>query len=150
MLSRFSCVQLFETLWTVLSLHTNTGVGYHSLFQGIFLAQGSDSCLMFPAMAGRFFTASATLEAYNAIYIHNIYVIYNILYNTIYMHNMQVYYIWCYKIIPYFIFYNYTLHIMYHITYIKYILWLGLEIIYNSVQFSHSVMSDSLWLYHYI
>ena len=45
-LSHFSCVHLFETLRTVVSLHINTGMDYHSLFQGIFLTQGSGSCLL--------------------------------------------------------------------------------------------------------
>ena len=42
----------------------NTGVGCHSLLQGIFPTQGSNPCLiMFPALAGGFFTISATWEA---------------------------------------------------------------------------------------
>ena len=48
------------------SLGKNTGVGCDTLLQGIFLTQGSNlylSSLMSPAMAGRFFTTSATLEA---------------------------------------------------------------------------------------
>ena len=38
----------------------NTGVGGHALLQGIFPTQGSNSRLMFPALAGQFFTTSAT------------------------------------------------------------------------------------------
>ena len=38
----------------------NTGVGCHSLLQGIFPTQGSNLRLMSPALAGRFFTTSAT------------------------------------------------------------------------------------------
>ena len=46
----FSCVQLFETPWTVAlqaplfmdSPGKNTGVGCHALLQGIFLTQGSN------------------------------------------------------------------------------------------------------------
>ena len=38
----------------------NTGVGHHFLLQGIFSIQGS---LVSPALAGRFFTTSATGEA---------------------------------------------------------------------------------------
>ena len=39
----------------------NTGIGGHALLQGIFLTQGlNPSCLMSPALAGRFFTTSAT------------------------------------------------------------------------------------------
>ena len=34
----------------------NTGVGFHALLQGIFLAQGSNPHLMFLALAGGFFT----------------------------------------------------------------------------------------------
>ena len=33
----------------------NTGVGCHFLLQGIFLTQGSNLCLLSPALAGRFF-----------------------------------------------------------------------------------------------
>ena len=54
MLSRFSCVQLFGTLWTVACqvphlwdfLGKNTGVSYHALLQGIFPSQGSNSDLL--------------------------------------------------------------------------------------------------------
>ena len=51
MLSHFSRIQLFGTLWTV------------SLLQGIFPTQGSNPCLIFPALAGRFFIISAIWEA---------------------------------------------------------------------------------------
>ena len=40
----------------------NTGVGCHALFQGIFLTQGLNPHLS-PALAGEFFTTSATWEA---------------------------------------------------------------------------------------
>ena len=40
----------------------NTGVSYHALLKGIFLTQGLN-CLLFPALAGGFLTASATWEA---------------------------------------------------------------------------------------
>ena len=44
----------------------DTGVGYHFLLQGIFPTQGSNlNLLKSPALAGRFFTASATWEAPN-------------------------------------------------------------------------------------
>ena len=54
MLSRFSCIQLFATLWTVTarflfpwdSSGKNTGVGSHVLLQGIFLTQGSNPHLL--------------------------------------------------------------------------------------------------------
>ena len=42
----------------------NTGVGSHFPLQGMFLTQGLNLCLLGPlAMAGRFFTTSATWEA---------------------------------------------------------------------------------------
>ena len=42
----------------------NTGVGCDALLQEIFLTQGSNPCLtVSPALAGRFFTTSATWEA---------------------------------------------------------------------------------------
>ena len=52
MLSRFSYVQLFVTLWTITcqaslsSPGKNTEVGCHTLLQGIFLTQGSNSHLL--------------------------------------------------------------------------------------------------------
>ena len=54
MLSRFSCAQLFATLWTVAhqalcpwdSLGKNTGVGCHALLQGIFPTQESNPHLL--------------------------------------------------------------------------------------------------------
>ena len=54
MLSCFSHVRFFVTLWTVacqapLSWNSpgkNTGVGCHALFQGVFLTQGSNQCLL--------------------------------------------------------------------------------------------------------
>ena len=69
MLSCFRHIQLFATLWTVahqalLSLDSsgrNTGVGFHALLQQIFLTQGSNPCLMSPALAGRFFTTKRHL-----------------------------------------------------------------------------------------
>ena len=45
----------------------NTGVGCHSLLQGIYPTQGSNSCLLsLPALAGGFFTTSGTWEAGSA------------------------------------------------------------------------------------
>ena len=70
-LSCFSRVQLFVTLWTIahqapLSMgfsSKNTGVGCHSLLQGIFLTQRSNKHLLTsPVLAGRFFTTSTTWE----------------------------------------------------------------------------------------
>ena len=66
-----SILCLFVTLWTVpcqaslswSSPGKNTGVGCQALLQGIFLTQGSNTSLESPALAGGFFTASATWEA---------------------------------------------------------------------------------------
>ena len=67
----FGRVQLFATPWTIAprllcpwdSPCKNTGVGCHALLQGIFLTQGSNLHLLTsPALAGRFFTTSATWE----------------------------------------------------------------------------------------
>ena len=75
MLSHFSCVWLFVTLWTIahqapLSMDSpgkNTGVGFHALLQGIFPTQGSNlSLLCLLALAGRFFTTSATWGFYGS------------------------------------------------------------------------------------
>ena len=46
----------------------NTAVGCHVLLQGIFPTQGSNPCLISPALAGRFFTTSATCEVHINIY----------------------------------------------------------------------------------
>ena len=43
----------------------NTGVGCHFLLQAIFLTQGSNLGLRSPALAGEFFTTSATWEAHS-------------------------------------------------------------------------------------
>ena len=76
------CVQGAKSLQLCLTLHDamdcsqpgssvhgdspvkNTGVGCHALLQGIFLTQGSNPRLLTsPALAGMFFTTSATWEA---------------------------------------------------------------------------------------
>ena len=72
-LSRFSCIQLFATPWTVahqdpLSMgfsSKNTEVGCHALLQEIFLTQGLNphTSLTSPALIGEFFTTNATSEA---------------------------------------------------------------------------------------
>ena len=73
-LSRFSSVQLFTALWTVAhrllcpwdSPDKNTGVGCHSLPQGLFLTQESNphhTSLTSPVLFGGFFTTSVTWEA---------------------------------------------------------------------------------------
>ena len=84
MLSSFSHVRLFVTLWTVahqapLSMgysrqeywsgkkKKNTGVGCHVLLQGIFPTQGSNLGLFLsPALAGRFFSPSTFKALRNA------------------------------------------------------------------------------------
>ena len=68
----FSHVQLCASLWTYRltgsSVHgvlsKSTGVGCRVLLQWIFPTQGSNSCLLSPALAGWFFTTSATWEAH--------------------------------------------------------------------------------------
>ena len=76
MLICFSHIQLFATLWIVAhqapmstrllcpcdSPGQNIVVGCHFLLQGIFSIQGSKPSLMFPALAGGFFTTSRTWE----------------------------------------------------------------------------------------
>ena len=56
-LSCFSCVWHF-------------GVGCHGLLQGIFQTQGSNQHLLHPALAGRFFTTSASWEDPNHFPLH--------------------------------------------------------------------------------
>jgi len=76
MLHGFSRVQLCVTPWTVahqapLSCNSpgkNTGVCCHSLLQGIFPIQELNLHLFVsPALAGEFFTTSATMEYYSAL-----------------------------------------------------------------------------------
>ena len=73
MLSRFSCVQLFAILWTVAagllcpwdSPGKNTGIGCHTVLQGIFPDPGIEPpSLRFPALVSRFLTTSTTWEAH--------------------------------------------------------------------------------------
>ena len=75
-LSHFSHVQLFVTLWTVAHQAPlsrgfpgkNTGVGCHFLLQGIFLTQGSNPCLFItPALAGGFFITSTRKRVRNLL-----------------------------------------------------------------------------------
>ena len=40
-------------------------MGFHALLQGIFLTPGWNQCLMSPALAGGFFTTSASIYIYN-------------------------------------------------------------------------------------
>ena len=55
-------MSLFGTLWILASSPPgkDTGVGCHALLQGIFLAQESNVCLLFPTLAGGLFTTSTT------------------------------------------------------------------------------------------
>ena len=75
-LSHFSHVQLFVTLWTVAHQAPlsrgfpgkNTGVGCHFLLQGIFLTQGLNPCLFItPALAGGFFITSTRKRVRNLL-----------------------------------------------------------------------------------
>ena len=66
----FSCIQLFETLWTPARLlcswaspAKNIGVSCYALLQRIFLFQVLNLHLMSPALIGRFFATSVTWEA---------------------------------------------------------------------------------------
>ena len=82
MLSHFSCIQLFVTLWIVAirflcpwdSVGKNTRVGCHALLQGTFLNQELSQSLVSPALAGRFFT---TWEAFG--YTYKTYSLYAVL-----------------------------------------------------------------------
>ena len=64
MLSRFSCVWLFETLWTVthqvpLSMgfsRKNTGVGFHAFLQRIFWTKDQTPVSCISWISGKFFT----------------------------------------------------------------------------------------------
>ena len=71
MISQFSHVRLFATLWTVDfqvlypqdSPGKTTEVACHVVLQGIFPIQGLSPHLICPPLAGEFFTTSATWEA---------------------------------------------------------------------------------------
>ena len=63
MLSNFSPVWLFVTLWTV----AHQALVYGILQARIFLIQGWNLRLMSPALAGGFFTTSTTWEAHVGI-----------------------------------------------------------------------------------
>ena len=71
LLSHFSHLQLFATLWTVarqapLSMEFSRQeywIGCHGVLQGIFLTQGSNSSLLCLPQAGGFFTTSSTWKA---------------------------------------------------------------------------------------
>ena len=77
---KYVCVlNHFSHVWLLMSGHSllcpwnspgkNIGVVCHVLLQGIFLTQGlNPHHFMFPALAGRFFTTSATWEAYIYVY----------------------------------------------------------------------------------
>ena len=63
MLSDFSPVSLFVTLWTA----AHQALVYGVLQARIFLIQGSNLRLMSPALAGGFFTAGTAWEAHAGI-----------------------------------------------------------------------------------
>ena len=67
------CSPLGSSPWD--SPGKNIGVGYRALLHGIFPIQGLNPCLMSPALAGRFFTTSATRETldYALLLIHHIF-----------------------------------------------------------------------------
>ena len=75
-LSCVSHVHLCATLWIAGSspwdfLGKNTGVGCHFLFQGIFLTQGQNPCILhLPALVCGFFITSTIWEAHMHIYIY--------------------------------------------------------------------------------
>ena len=77
MLSCFSCVPFFVTLWTVAcrdllsrdSPGKNSGAGYHILLQAIFLTQGLNHVSCGPCTAGRFFTAELLGEPLSQPYV---------------------------------------------------------------------------------
>ena len=67
-LSHFSRVQLYATLWTVAcpqwdSPSKNTGVGCHALLQGIFLTHELNPCLLHPLHCRQILYCGATGEA---------------------------------------------------------------------------------------
>ena len=75
-LSRFCCVWLCVTLWTAAG-KAPLSMGFsrqkywsdcHILFQGIFPTQGSNLYFLSRALAGGFFTTSATWEAWINLY----------------------------------------------------------------------------------
>ena len=84
LLSCFSPAQPCAKLWIVSprllcpwdSLGKNTGVGCHALLQGIFPTPASNPGLMSPALAGGFFTTSATWEAlkYHKMWMMSLYL----------------------------------------------------------------------------
>ena len=59
-------LQPTRLLWPCKFPGKNTGVGCHFLHQGVFPTQGSNSHLTSPALAGGFFTNSATWEAWSS------------------------------------------------------------------------------------
>ena len=70
MLNRFSCIRLWETLWTA-AHQTPLSMGFsrqgywsgsHAFLQEIFPTQGLNPCLMSPELAGGFFTTRATWD----------------------------------------------------------------------------------------
>ena len=62
--NQYNIVKLKKKKRKVKKKKKNTGVACHFLLQGIFLTQGSNPQFMSPALAGRFFTTSATWKAH--------------------------------------------------------------------------------------
>ena len=75
MLSRFSCVWLFATLWTARLLcpwdspGKNTGMGCHFLLQSIFPTQGLNLHLLPPLLCRQIFTTEPPGEAHTFKYM---------------------------------------------------------------------------------
>ena len=77
MLSHFSCVWLFATLWIVAHLLCSWGFSRQEYWSGLPCPPPGDlpdpgikpTSLMSPTLAGRFFTISATWEVQNVIYL---------------------------------------------------------------------------------
>ena len=75
MLSHFSHVRLFATLWTVACHHfcpwdspgKNTGVGCHALLQGILPIQGLNLCLLWLLHSRQILCLCATREVQDVI-----------------------------------------------------------------------------------
>ena len=72
MLSRFTCIRLLVTLWTVApQAPLSLGFSRQEYWSGLPFPSPGDlpdpgiepESLMFPALAGRFFTTSATLDS---------------------------------------------------------------------------------------
>ena len=63
-----SIVTIGSLVVTWYSPGKNTGVGCHTLSEGIFPTQRSNPCIMSPVLIGGFFTTGATWEAHLQVY----------------------------------------------------------------------------------